>query len=571
MKFAPIVGACSIATLLVACGGSDVNISPSNVDNSVENAAPTPTVPVVEENPCASYTSDGVMVQGNQSGANCVYTSSFAGLNKPLLNSVSFVDLPNDGVHVFEDSLILGENYDNLEDLEAADIKEGGDGPSIRIEAGATLAFQSEEFYLIINRGSQIFAEGTAEKPITITSTSDAIDGNVEIDAVRQWGGMVINGFGVTNKCTYTGTRGEDDFAYGTPTGCNNVAEGADGKGTTNFGGLSDNDSSGVLKYFIVKHTGADVGNDNELNGISFNAVGSGTKVDYLQTHSTYDDGIEFFGGSVNVDHFVATFVRDDSIDIDEGYNGTITNALVIQSETDGNHCIESDGIGSYDAANDNADLVARGLNSEATIRNLTCIVSGQDEGTHDPGAGWRIREGHTPIIENAIMTTAYAADMRVDRDDNGNKTANNDSDGNYCLRMEHAETLEAAELAPPTLAIRSSIFACQDLTKGDALPSGLTQADYLAQPTLGNQVVVLDQGASANISDADADLVLLEDGFYSVDLDSDTAGIQVKVGGNSATVTPTNDATYIGGIAKSDNWIEGWAFGFDSGFWFQN
>ena len=52
------------------------------------------------------------------------------------------------------------------------------------------------------------------------------------------------------------------------------------------------------------------------------------------------------FGGAVNFENFAVVYVRDDSIDIDEGYIGTITNALVIQAEDDGNHCIEADGIG---------------------------------------------------------------------------------------------------------------------------------------------------------------------------------------------------------------------------------
>ena len=55
---------------------------------------------------------------------------------------------------------------------------------------------------------------------------------------------------------------------------------------------------------------------------------------------SYYDDGLEFFGGAVNINNYLAVYVRDDSIDIDEGYSGTITNALVIQSATDGNSCI---------------------------------------------------------------------------------------------------------------------------------------------------------------------------------------------------------------------------------------
>ena len=74
----------------------------------------------------------------------------------------------------------------------------------------------------------------------------------------------------------------------------------------------------------VVKHTGAQVANGDELNGISL-VAGSNTIVENLQVYSTYDDGIEMFGGSVNFTNFVGVYVRDDSIDIDEGYNGTIS------------------------------------------------------------------------------------------------------------------------------------------------------------------------------------------------------------------------------------------------------
>ena len=97
----------------------------------------------------------------------------------------------------------------------------------------------------------------------------------------------------------------------------------------------------------IVKHTGFEVTPDSELNGITFNAVGSGTVVENVQAYSTYDDGFEFFGGAVNVTNAIALYVRDDSLDYSDGYVGTITNALVIHYQTDGNRCIEGDNVGS--------------------------------------------------------------------------------------------------------------------------------------------------------------------------------------------------------------------------------
>src|SRR5690606_33063533 len=145
---------------------------------------------------------------------------------------------------------------------------------------------------------------------------------------------------------------------------------------------------SGILEYVIVKHTGAEVENGDELNGITFSGVGRGTVVNNIQVYSTYDDGIEMFGGAFALQNFVAVYVRDDSIDFDEGYQGTITNALIIQPESDGNQCIESDGIGDYGNRDDTDDVIAQGINTGVTVNNLTCVLSANvvPPGTHDPG-----------------------------------------------------------------------------------------------------------------------------------------------------------------------------------------
>ena len=121
--------------------------------------------------------------------------------------------------------MFVGEAHSNAAELTAAGVVEGGDGPTLTIEAGATLAWPDNTKFVIINRGSQLFAVGTQEKPITFTATKDAVEGAAGPEDVQLWGGMVINGFGVSNKCEYTGTRGDDLALVGE---CNIAAEGAD-------------------------------------------------------------------------------------------------------------------------------------------------------------------------------------------------------------------------------------------------------------------------------------------------------------------------------------------------------
>lgn len=543
------------AILLTGCGGGDVNIDAANRstnDNSVGDNSNNTTIEggASTSNPCASYSDSGIVRQGSQSGVNCVYGSAFVSLTNPIdvgpSNPVVFTKLDNDGVHIFNDSLVVGRNYTGA-DLAANGITEGGDGSIIQMEAGATLAFKTSDDYMVINRGSQIFAQGSDTDPVTVTSVSDAVDGTVDPEAVQEWGGMIINGFGVTNKCSYTGNVDAGTIALAGD--CDRPSEGKAGAGQTHFGGDNNADNSGVLNYFIVKHTGAQVAEGNELNGISFNAVGSGTVVDYLQAYSTYDDGVEFFGGAVNVSHYIAMYVRDDSIDIDEGYRGTVDYALVIQSETDGNHCVESDGIGSHSSKDDatKQDFITRGLNSQATIKNLTCIISsndGPDEavglGTHDPGAGMRIREAHFPRIVNAVVTTAYQADVKLA-----------DTDHNYCLRIEH-EGLQAAQ--DGDLVIEKSIVACSDMTKGDDLPNGTTQLDFLSASNDVLQTAELGEDPTA-ASNANLDIL---NGFYSLPL------AQMVVGGTATSIVPADSRAYLGAVVADDDWTAGWAYGLE-------
>ena len=198
--------------LLAACDSGDINIQPSTTvtdSNNVTNVGGSGS----PDDVCASYEKNGTTFQGSADGnGNCTYGSAFVGPQNNLTVDLLIPELPDGGAHIFTSSLFVGETYRTQADLAAAGISEGGDGPTLTIEPGATLAFQTNKDFIIINRGSKILADGRADAPITLTSVSD-INGTVGPEDVQQWGGMVINGFGVSNKCSYTGTRGDTGFA----------------------------------------------------------------------------------------------------------------------------------------------------------------------------------------------------------------------------------------------------------------------------------------------------------------------------------------------------------------------
>jgi hypothetical protein len=535
MKVRNLVTVLASSLLFAACSSGDINVAPSTNVTDSNNTVNNGSGGNANAN-CASYQTSGQTISGTADGnGNCVYDSSFVGPKNNLTVDLLLPKLANGGAHIFTSSLFVGETHRSNADLMAAGIAEGGDGPTLTIQAGAILAFQNNSNFIIINRGSQILANGTAAEPITITSTSD-LNGTVGPEDVQQWGGMVINGFGVSNKCTYVGTRGQAGFMLDPANPeCHIEAEGSLGDDESQYGGDNDADDSGILRYVVIKHTGAEVANGSELNGISFGGVGSGTVVENLQVYSTYDDGIEMFGGSVSFDNFVALYVRDDSIDIDEGWNGSINNALVIQQQTNGQHCIESDGLGNYSslaqAVRD--DFIARGLNSRPTISNLTCIVSPNVGGTHGTGNGWIFREGIWATINDSMVISSFGANDTTSLTDN------------YCLRLANAESV---------MQLNSVVFACQEneINGEQAIAEG--QGAQFATVASGT---VKDPTAAA-----DTDLQLLEGTqpigslMWNVSMIDGAAPL--------ASTAPTSGVAtdILGALSLSDDWTAGWTYG---------
>ena len=526
------------AALVVGCGGGDVNLTPTNIDNSVDNS-------VTEtgggsNNPCANYTdpATNTLVQGTFDGSNCTYDSSFVGATNPLTVDVTLPFIS--GVHIFQDSLFIGENVDS------GAAPAGGTGPTFTIPAGSTLAFLDSADYVLVNRGSQLIADGSPTAPITLTSFSDAVTGTAGPESVQQWGGVIINGNGITNNCT-------DDQRTN-----NQCHVGAEGQ-PSNYGGSDNAESSGIFRYVVVKHTGFEVAPGDEINGVTFNAVGSGTVVEQMQSYSTFDDGFEFFGGAVNLTNTIYVYVRDDSIDFSDGYIGTITNALVIHSAQDGNRCIEGDNIGGgrFDSGEfaSAPDGGAAPITSP-TINNLTCIMSAHDAGTHDPSEGPTFRRGPQFTLNNALIFAGYAA-----RDLGRNS--------NECLEITN--DLDEFWAQTGASSISDSVIACTEAAKGsfaadDAVADpAITAAlngdtvlnwvtDSATYPANVRNTVIND---AADIATVTANASLLEmNSFY-------TAAAPADQNGTALTFGAAGDEQ-LGAVTRANDWTAGWSFGLD-------
>ncbi|HEY9184604.1 MAG TPA: hypothetical protein VIM94_04705 [Salegentibacter sp.] len=214
-----------------------------------------------------------------------------------------------------------------------------GDGATLTIEPGTIIKGQegtgSLASALIVARGGRIMAEGTADEPIIFTSINDNIDlgekqgSNLDENDRGLWGGVLILGNapssfeGDSEESQIEGIPADDDFGR--------------------FGGNDPDDDSGVFKYVSIRHGGALIGSGNEINGLTLGGVGAGTLIDHVEVVGNVDDGIEWFGGTVNTSNVVVFAGGDDGLDIDMAYSGTITNALAIQG-AESDHALEIDG-----------------------------------------------------------------------------------------------------------------------------------------------------------------------------------------------------------------------------------
>ncbi len=515
MRISNLLLVCVIVIGIAGCDSGGVDLNVSTTDNSTDNSV---TNPGGNGNPCANYldTASNTERRGSFDGTNCTYGPDFVGATNPLTVDLTIPFIS--GVHIFQDSLFVGEN------VTSGAAPAAGTGPTLTIAAGNTLAFLDSADYVLINRGSTIMAEGSQAAPITLTGFTDAVTNTAGPEDVQLWGGIVINGNGITNNC---------DDAERAANQCHVVSEGQ----PSNYGGSDNTESSGTLRYVVVKHTGFEVAPGDELNGVTFNAVGSGTTVENLEVYSTFDDGVEFFGGAVNITNLVALYVRDDSIDFSDGYVGTVQNALVIHSQTNGNRCIEGDNIGEgRSTAGESLDTPPL---TNATIRNMTCIPSNFDAGTHGDSEGPLLRQGAQMQLIDSIVYGGYGTSVGA-------------LSSNECLEIESDVSLGFAAAGNSTLT--TTIIGCEEAVKGTlANGDALTEWATGANPSTNGANYSFNAGNTVIIDPANANVQLLApSSFYTATALTDAAG---------AAITHPSGGQF-GAVTAADDWTASWTFG---------
>ena len=258
-------------------------------------------------------------------------------------------------------------------------------GATLTVEAGtivkAAAGTGANATVLIVAKGAKIEAIGTAEKPIIFTDANDQIvyangttSPNRSVTDKGLWGSVIILGNGIV----------------GAASGEANIEGVVSGYEFTKYGGSNNAENSGTLKYVSIRHTGTAVSPGNELQGLTMGGVGSGTVIENIELIGSEDDGIEIFGGAVNVTNIVIANFDDDGIDLDQAYDGTISNAVVIMAPG-------SDTVFEIDGTEEPNNAIV----GEYTIKNVTAYGR-SDAAKFDTFGNWK--SDATGFNENVLF-----------------------------------------------------------------------------------------------------------------------------------------------------------------------
>ena len=270
--------------------------------------------------------------------------------------------LTNNFSYFFDGNVFVGADEDTAV----------ADKVSLTIDAGTTIFATEGAAALTVRRGGMIFANGSKDQPVIMTSELD-VEGIDALNTRGTWGGLVVSGSATLNSA--------DGFGVN------------EGVGDTYGGGTTprDNDNSGALTYLQIKYAGYAFSPTNELNSLALSGVGNSTIVDFVQTHNGADDGIEFYGGTVNAKHLLMTGTDDDALDWVLGYSGKLQHILVDQTNA-GDNCIEADNLSANPTATPR---------SMPTMSNLTCVGS---SGMSSNGHAFELKAGTGMKLSNVVL-----------------------------------------------------------------------------------------------------------------------------------------------------------------------
>ena len=492
--------ASAVAVALAGCGADEISSAGASGDITINNPPPTQNPDPPPSNggvqPAASCPDIANTIKLSDSGTIKGPTGEYRVCDLPARFTASSTLRRVPGVlYALFDRVDVGTDLGPTAAATEASV-------TLTIEPGVVIFGKAGTSWLAVNRGHKIQAVGTATQPIVFTSR-DNILGLATDDSQGQWGGVVLMGRAPITDCR-TGTPGAAD--------CDRQTEGS--AALALYGGATLNDSSGTMSYVQIRYSGYVLGANSELQALTLEGVGNGTRIDHIQMHNSSDDGFEIFGGRAHLRNIVVTGADDDSVDVDVGYKGTIQYLIGVQ-KTSG----APDSMIELDSTNLNEAQTPR---TNLKLANFTFIHRNPATGN---GAALLLRGGADATLVNGVLTSPMA-----------------------CLRINGANVIGAADaiidkLGPPVL--RSVAVSC-----------GTT--------------ATVDSGASTTVTAAQALALFTADPNNTTTLSPTLTGTFIA-GANERAVTAVDPRTidvefdaiatpYIGAVRDAnDTWYAGW------------
>jgi hypothetical protein len=459
-------------------------------------------------------------------------------------------------------------------------------GATLTIEAGTIISSNpAQQGSLAITRGARLVAIGTQSEPIIFTSDNDRAtwtNGDSKTGTWRpvcnEWGNVTIMGSAyISEDATPGNTQGFN---------ANNVAvmEGLQAQfpGDTRvlYGGGNDDDNSGTLSFVSFRYGGKVIGLNNELNGLSLGGIGRETVIDHMEIMNNIDDGIEIWGGTVNLQYVSVWNIGDDSLDIDQGWRGKLQFGLVVQGHSVtgqgssgsglGDNMVEIDGaensfhqpvstgvmynitlIGNPGTTNSNGGdhAIAYRDNARLQFRQSIIMDTGEnvvrnDNSDGDGGAGYGANGTHSWA---STWTTNYNVFPTVNAPANPSLFYKSQVDGklnevkdtvffNNVFATAYTEADARGVRGPKNSNVTAAVSPIVSLTRGAAIQP-VTGLNYYVRPVIG-----IDPRAANDAVNSVG--TAPNDGFY----------------------TPVN---FRGAFSPTENWLCDWsaadAFGFTS------
>lgn len=387
-----LLASCS-AAVLAGCGPSDI-ASPGTGGNVIINPAPTPTPTPTPTGPATVTPASGCPTIADPQGLTDAGTITgptgtwrVCSLPSRINRSIQLTKIPG---LLYQLPGRVDVGTDGGATASASDTN-----VVLTIDPGVIIFGGTGVSWLHVNRGNRINAVGTATSPIIFTSRDNVLGLNTESSS-GQWGGVVLSGRAPTTDCTIApaATPGSAQ--------CERQTEGAVDPAI--YGGATPTDNSGTMRYVQIRYSGYVLSGNSELQSLTLQGVGSGTTLSHIQSVNSSDDGMEVFGGRVNMKNLIVAGAEDDNIDTDTGTKTNIQYIIAIQRSTVGDSMVEAD---SDNAADGNTPR------QNTKLANFTFL---QNFNTPSNNASILLRGGTDYSMGNGVVVSPGTSCLRISR-----------------------------------------------------------------------------------------------------------------------------------------------------------